>query len=80
MTSIGEVVYKKSMIFEVFGAYLSEWLIFSKNLPSSCKRNQKFDYGCSSYHGNDAPILEGFFMILEYFELLVLAQTLSLGQ
>ena len=28
MTIIGGVVYKKSMIFKVFGVYLSEFLIF----------------------------------------------------
>ena len=61
MTSIGGVVYKKSMIFEVFGAYLSEVLIFlheiffdSKILQSSCDKHQKFDYGCSVYPGNEA--------------------------
>ena len=43
MTIIGGVVYKKFMIFKVFGVYLSEFLIFlheiffgSKILPSSC--------------------------------------------
>ena len=42
MTITGGVVYKKSMIFKVFGVYLSEFLIFlheiffgSKNLTSS---------------------------------------------
>ena len=62
MTSIGEVVYKKSMIFKVFGVYLSEFLIFlheiffgSKILPSSCDKHQNFDYGCSSYPGNEDP-------------------------
>ena len=49
------------MIFEVFGAYLSEFLIFlreiffgSKILPSSCGKHQNFDYGCSRYPGNEA--------------------------
>ena len=61
VTSIGGVVYKKSMIFEVFGAYLSEFFIFlreiffgSKILPSSCDKHQNFDYGCSRYPGNEA--------------------------
>ena len=60
MTITEGVVYKKSMIFEVFGVYLSEFLIFlheiffvSKILPSSCDKHQNFDYGCSSYPGND---------------------------
>ena len=49
------------MILEVFGAYLRDFLIFlreilfaSKILPSSCDKNQKFDYGCSRYPGNEA--------------------------
>ena len=61
MTSGGGAVYKKSMNFEDFGAYLSEFLIFlheiffgSKILPSSCDKNQKFDKECSSYPGNEA--------------------------
>ena len=61
MTIIGGVVYKKSMIFEVFGAYLREFLTFlyeisfgRKTLPSSCDKHQKFDYGCSSCPGNEA--------------------------
>ena len=54
VTIIWGVVYKESMIFEVFGAYLSEFLIFphqiflgSKTLPSSCGKHQKFDHGFS---------------------------------
>ena len=50
VTIIGGVVYKKSMIFKVFGVYLSEFLIFlheiffgSKILPSSGDEHQKFD-------------------------------------
>ena len=61
MTIIGGVVYKKSMIFKVFGVYLSEFLIFlheiffgSKILPSSCDKHQNFDHGCSRYPGNEA--------------------------
>ena len=61
VTIIGGVVYKKSMIFKVFGVYLSEFLIFlheiffgSQILPSSCDKHQNFDYGCSSYPGNEA--------------------------
>ena len=61
MTIIDEVVYQKSMIFEVFGVYLSEFLIFlheiffgSKILSSSCDKHQNFDYGCSNYPGNEA--------------------------
>ena len=45
MTIIGGVVYKKFMIFKVFGVYLSEFLIFhheiifgSKILLSSCDK------------------------------------------
>ena len=51
----------KSMTFKVFGVYLSKFLIFlheiffvSKVLPSSCDKLQSFDYGCSSYPGNEA--------------------------
>ena len=54
MTITGRVVYKKSMIFEVSWAYLSEFLIFlheiffgSKILQSTCDKHQKFDYGCN---------------------------------
>ena len=54
------MVYKKSMIFKVFGVYLSEILIFlheivfgSKILPISCDKHQNFDYGCSRYPGNE---------------------------
>ena len=61
MTIIEGVVYKKSMIFEVFGVYLSEFLIFlheiffgSKILLSSYDQHQNFDYVCSSYPGNEA--------------------------
>ena len=61
VTITGGVVYKKSMIFKVFGVYLSISLIFlheiffgSKILPSSCDKHQKFNYGCSSYPGNEA--------------------------
>ena len=61
MTIIGGVVHKKSMIFKVFGVHLSESLIFlheiffgSKILSSSCDKHQEFDYGCSSYPGNEA--------------------------
>ena len=56
VTIIGGVVYKKSMIFKVFGVYLTEFLIIlyeifvgSKILPSSCDKHQNFNYGCSRY-------------------------------
>ena len=52
VTIIGRVVYKKSMIFKVFGVYLSEFLIFlheiffgSKILPSSCDKHQNLIMG-----------------------------------
>ena len=76
MTIIWGVVYKKYAIFEVFGAYLSEFLIFhreiffgNKILPSSCDKNQKFDYGCSTYPGNEAqsPDFGHFLKILGIF-------------
>ena len=61
VTIIGGVVYKKSMIFKVCGVYPSEFFIFlhkiffgSKILPSSCNKHQNFDYGSSSYPGNEA--------------------------
>ena len=61
VTITGGVVYKKSMIFKVFGVYLSESLIFlheiyfgSKILPSSCDKHQNFDHWFSSYPGNEA--------------------------
>ena len=61
MTIVEGVVYKKFMICEVFGVYLSEFLIFlyeiffgSKILPSSCDKHQNFDHGSSSYSGNEA--------------------------
>ena len=68
------------MIFEVFGAYLSEFFIFlceiffgSKILPSSCDKDQKFDYGCSTYSENEArcPNFDRFLMILGIFKLSV---------
>ena len=76
MTIIGGVVYKKSMIFKVFGVYLCEFLIFlheiffgSKILPRSCDKHQKLDYGCSSYPGNEAqsPDFGHFLTILGIF-------------
>ena len=76
MTSIGGVVYKKYMIFKVFGVYLNEFLIFlreivfdSKILPRSCDNLQNFDYGCSRYPGNDAesPDFGHFLTILDIF-------------
>ena len=58
MTIIGGVVYKKSMIFKVFGGefliFLHEIFFVSKILPSSCDKHQNFDYGCSRYPGNEA--------------------------
>ena len=61
MTIIGGVVYKKFMIFKVFGVYLSDFLIYpheiffgSKILPSSCDKRQNFDHECSNYPGNEA--------------------------
>ena len=60
MTIIDGVVCKKSMIFEVFGVYLSEFYIClheiflgSKILPSSCGKHHNFDW-CSSLPGNEA--------------------------
>ena len=76
MTIIEGVVYKKSMIFEVFGVYLSEFLIFlheiffgSKILPSSCDKHQNSDYGCSRCPGNEAqsPDFGYFFDYFEHF-------------
>ena len=61
VTIIGGVVYKKSMIFKVFGVYLSEFLIFlheiffgRKILSISCDKYQNFDFWCSSYSENEA--------------------------
>ena len=76
MTIIEEVVYKTSMIFEVFGVYLSEFLIFlreiffgSKILPSSCDKHQNFDYESSSDSENEAqsPHFGRFLTILSIF-------------
>ena len=72
MTIIGGVVYKKSMIFKVFGVYLSEFLIFlheiffgGKILPSSCNKHQNFDYGYSRYPGNEAQSPDfGYFLTI----------------
>ena len=77
MTIIGGVVHKKSMIFKVFGVYLNEFLIFlheiffgSKILPSSCDEHQNFDYGCSSYPGNEtqSPDFGDFLTIFGIFQ------------
>ena len=85
MTIIGGVVYKKFMIFKVFGVYLSEFLIFhheiffgSKILPSSCDKHQNFDYGCSSYPGNEAQSLDfgHFLAILDNFRAVCLGTNL----
>ena len=76
LTIIEGVVNEKSMIFKVFGVYLSEFLIFlheiffvSKILPSSCDKHQNFDYGCSRYPGNEAqsPDFGHFLTILGIF-------------
>ena len=76
VTIIGRVVYRKSMVFKVFGVYLSEFLIFlheiffgSKILPSSCDKHQNFDYECSSYPVNEAqsPDFGRFLTILGIF-------------
>ena len=48
MAIIGGVVYKKSMIFEVFREYLCEFFIFLSN------KHQNFDEECSSYAGDQA--------------------------
>ena len=76
MTINGGLVYKKSMIFKVFGVYLSECLIFlheiffgSKILPRSCDEHQKFEYGCSSYPANESqsPDFDTFLTIFGIF-------------
>ena len=61
LTIIGEMVCKKSTIFEVFWECLREFLIFlheiffgSKILTGSWNQHHKFDCGCSSYPGNEA--------------------------
>ena len=85
LTIIGGMVYKKSMTFKVFGVYLSEFLIYlheiffgSKILPSSCDTNQNFDYGCSSYPGNEAqsPDFGHFLTIWGIFRAACLATSL----
>ena len=67
---------KKSMIFEVFGVYLRDFLIFlheivfgSKILSSSSDKYQKFDYGCTSYPKNEtqSPDFGCFLTILGIF-------------
>ena len=67
-------MYRKFMIFKVFGVYLIEFLIFlheiffgSTILLSSCDKYQKFDYGC--YPGNEAQKSRfwPFFDDFEYF-------------
>ena len=52
--------YTRNSWLEVF-ENISEFLIFleriyfgSKILSSTCDKDQKFDYGCSSYTGNEA--------------------------
>ena len=85
MTIIGGVVYKKSMIFKVFGVYLSEFLIFlheiffgSKILLCYCDKHQNFDYGCSRYSGNEAqsPDFGHFLTILDIFRAVCLGTSL----
>ena len=76
------------MIFEVFGAYLSEFLIFlceiffgNKILPSSCDKHQKFDYVCSIYPGYEAqsPDFGRFLTILGIFGAACFGTSLCLG-
>ena len=83
---IGGVVYTKSMIFDVFGEYLSKVLIFlhqifcgSKILSSTCDETQKFDYGCCSYPGNKAqsPDFGRFLMILGIFRAVCFGASIS---
>ena len=85
VTTIGGVVYKKFTIFKVFGVYRSEFLIFhheiffgSKILLSSCDKHQNFDYGCSSYPGNEAQSSDfgHFLTILDIFRAACLATSL----
>ena len=88
MIIIGRVVYKKSMIFEVFGVYLSDFLIFlheiffgSKTLQSSCDKHQNFDHRSSSYLGNEAqsPDFCRFLTILGMFQAVCFGKPFSLG-
>ena len=85
VTIVGGVVYEKFMIFKVFGVYLSEFLTFlheiffgSKIRPSSCDKHQNFDYGCSSYPGNEAqsPDFGHFLTILGIFRAVCLGTSL----
>ena len=86
MTIIGGVVYKRSIIFKVFGVYISEFLIFlhetyfgSKILPSSCDKHQNFDYGCFRYPGNEAqsPDFGHFLTIFGIFRAVCLGTSLK---
>ena len=75
------VVYRKSMISEVFWEYIGRFLIFlreiffgSKILSRCCDKHQK-KYGCSSYPGNVAAFL----LFWVFLDLFVLAQAFRLG-
>ena len=76
VTIIGGMVYKRSMIFEVFWEYLGKLLIFlceiffgSKIVSSFCDKHQSFYYGCFSYPGNESqsPDFGRFFTIFGIF-------------
>ena len=86
VTIIGVVVYKKSMNFEVFLRIsqrvfmisLHEIFLGSKLWSITFDKNQRLDYGCSSYPGNEAQSPD-FLHFRAFSELLVLTQAFSRG-
>ena len=88
VTINGGIVYKKSMICEVFREYLCEFssllreMFFVSKILSSCYDKQpNFECRCSSYPGTrlKVPILAVFWRFWAFLELPVLAQAFSLG-
>ena len=86
VTFIGGMVYKKSMIFEVFHNILASFFIFlhgtfynCKIVSRCCDKHQNFDYESSSDSENEAqsPHFGHFLTILSIFRLVCLGKSLQ---
>ena len=80
VTIIRGVVYKKSMIFEVFWEYVSKFLVFPHEIFFVARsyrvlviKSKKSYCGCFSYPGNEAqsPVFGDFWRFWAFFELSV---------
>ena len=81
VTSIGGVVYKKSKIFDVFGAYLSKLLIFLHEIFLIARSYQVFVINIKITLDTrlKVSILAVFWWFWAFFELSVLTQDSNLG-